>query len=141
LHGVTVIQPLRRLICTISGENAGAELQVWVCGQQSLETAPSFVSETAKKLSDGQIKSLSFFQTAAGPHLVLQVDDVKKKPWLSGGENWRLVGNAIAEAVRSNGLSSARVLLDETSQAQFVAEVCCMYQACCLRGTTGCGAG
>ncbi|MBA2479698.1 MAG: leucyl aminopeptidase family protein [Planctomycetes bacterium] len=82
------------------------DLTVVIVGHSAAKL-PKLIEAQAARMAKGNGGGPSNMITADGRYLLLKPDE---KAWLVGGENWRLLGRDIADALRSGKLESALVL-------------------------------
>ncbi|HYE07913.1 MAG TPA: leucyl aminopeptidase family protein [Planctomycetota bacterium] len=91
---------------TVTAAKGSSDLTVVVVGHSAAKL-PRLVEREAARLAKGQIGAQNLV-AEDGRYLLLKPDD---KAWLIGGENWRLIGCQVAEAVRAAHGKSATVLV------------------------------
>ena len=95
------------LDCTVTSVAATSDLTVVVIGHGAVKV-PRLIETQAAGIAKGTIGTPLHIVTPEGRFLLLKLDD---KPWLVGGENWRVLGKDIVEAVRQAKATSATVLV------------------------------
>lgn len=95
------------LDCTVTSVSATTDLTVVVVGHGAAKV-PRLVETQAAAIAKGTIGAPLHIVTPDGRFLLLKLDS---KPWLVGGENWRLLGKDIVDAVRQAKATSATVLV------------------------------
>ena len=98
---------------------ASPELTIVVAGRLPPDL-PAAVATAAKRVGDGDGPSKDAVLVDGRRWCVLKLEE---KPWLVGGEAWRVVGGQAAEAVRSVKATTAVVLSDlNSTEAGWLAE-------------------
>ncbi len=93
--------------CTVTSTAGTSDLTVVVIGHGAIKV-PRLVETQAAGIAKGSIGAPLHIVTPEGRFLLLKLDD---KAWLIGGENWRMLGKDIVEAVRQAKATSATVLV------------------------------
>jgi leucyl aminopeptidase len=91
--------------CTVTSTAGASDLTVVVIGHGA-HKVPRLVETQAAGIATGKIGAPLHIVTPEGRFLLLKLDD---KAWLVGGENWRLLGKDIVDAVRQAKATSATV--------------------------------
>jgi leucyl aminopeptidase len=102
--------------CTITADAGAAHLTVAIVGHCSARL-PRLVEQSAAACARGETHATTEMLTADGRYLLLRPE---AKPWLTGGEAWRIMGKEIVEALRRAKLTVASVLVSG-KQADVVA--------------------
>jgi leucyl aminopeptidase len=83
-----------------------ADLTVVIVGHTSAKL-PKLIEAQAARIAKGSASAPMNLVTPDGRYLLVKPDE---KPWLVGGENWRLLGREICDALRGAKLEAAVVL-------------------------------
>ncbi len=95
------------LDCTVTANPIKSELTVVVIGHTGARL-PKLVEAQAARIAKGECGAPLQLVSSDGRYLLVKLDE---KPWLVGGENWRLLGREIVDAVRHAKLAGATVLV------------------------------
>jgi leucyl aminopeptidase len=96
---------------TVTADNGTSELTVVVIGHGSAKL-PRLVAAQAARIVKGEASAPMTLMCEEGRYLLVKPEE---KPWLVGGENWRVLGKEIVDAVRSAKATSASVLVQGTA--------------------------
>ena len=91
--------------CILNARSGAADVTVVIVGHSDVEV-PSAVAAEAARMASKDLSGPQHLLTEDGRFLLLKPAD---KPWLVGGESWRLVGQQIVAQLRAAKLSSALV--------------------------------
>ncbi len=83
------------------------ELIAMVIGHSSARL-PRVVEAAAARMAKGEGPAREMLLTPEGRYLLIKPEE---KPWLIGGEAWRILGGRIAEAVRTAKVTTAEILV------------------------------
>jgi len=95
------------LDCTVTSTAGTSDLTVVVIGHGAVKV-PRLIETQAAGIAKGTIGAPLHIVTPEGRFLLLKLE---AKAWLVGGENWRLLGKDIVDAVRQSKTTSAAVLV------------------------------
>jgi leucyl aminopeptidase len=93
--------------CTITADAGAAHLTVAIVGHCSARL-PRLVEQAAAACARGETNATTEILTGDGRYLLLRPET---KPWLTGGEAWRIMGKEIVETLRRAKLTVASVLV------------------------------
>ena len=100
--------------CSIDATRSDSDLTALIVGHACLDV-PGVVAEQAARLAEKKVKGRQLICCEQGHYLLLALTD---DPWLrTGGEDWRLLGKELLEALRDQGCSSCIVELDAEPEA------------------------
>ncbi len=104
---------------TVTAASGRSDITVVVIGHCAAKL-PKLVNAQAVRIAKGEASAPMNLVAAEGRYLLVKPDE---KAWLVGGENWRLLGREIVDAVRGAKAGSATVLLQgKTANPQALAE-------------------
>jgi leucyl aminopeptidase len=90
---------------TLTASSGKSDLTVVVVGHCA-QRLPRLVELQAARIAKGEAKTPLHLVTDAGAFLLVKPDD---KPWLTGGEPWRLLGRDIVDTARAHKAASVTV--------------------------------
>jgi leucyl aminopeptidase len=93
---------------TVTADLGKSDLTVVAIGHCSVRL-PRLVQVQATRIAKGETGAPLSLLSEDGRYLLVKPDE---KPWLVGGENWRVLGKEIVEAVRAAKASVATVLVN-----------------------------
>ena len=93
--------------CILSADSGSSQLTVAIVGHCSARL-PRLVEQAAAQIAKGDGAAPLDILTPDGRFLLLKPE---AKPWLTGGEPWRMLGKDIVEALRKAKLAAATVLV------------------------------
>ena len=91
--------------CTLNARSGKTDLTVVIVGHCDADV-PAAVAAEASRMASGDLSGPQQVLTEQGRFLLLKPSD---KPWLGGGESWRLLGQQIVAQLRAAKLTSALV--------------------------------
>ena len=105
--------------CTVTATAGKTDLTAVVIGH-SARKLPRLVEAVAARIAKGELSGAQRVLVEDGSYLLVKVDE---KPWLIGGENWRVLGGELASQTRAGGGTSLTVLVQGTgAQVQALVE-------------------
>ncbi|MCX8040327.1 MAG: leucyl aminopeptidase family protein [Planctomycetota bacterium] len=106
---------------TVSAARGAAELTAIVIGHAA-GPFPPVIEEAAARIAAKQATAPLLVVTEQGPFVLVKPE---AKPWLTGGEAWRLLGGQIVDAARQLRVGSVTVVAEgEGVEAQALVEGC-----------------
>jgi leucyl aminopeptidase len=107
--------------CTVTHQNGPAALTVVVVGHCAAKL-PAPVERAAARIAGGELKAPLMALVEDRRFLLVQPT---AKPWLVGGEAWRLLGKEVVDAARAARVAAVLVQLDGVdADAQSLVEGC-----------------
>ena len=109
------------MTCTLTAKSTTSELSVIVVGH-SAARLPRLAETVAARIAKGDLPAPQHLLTPDGRWLLVKPD---AKPWLGGGEAFRLCGRDIVDCLRAQRLGTATVHIDaDPAEVQALAEGC-----------------
>ena len=96
---------------TVTADLGKSELTVVVIGHCAAKL-PRLVAAQAARIVKGDASAPMTLMCEDGRYLLVKPDE---KPWLVGGENWRVLGKEIVDGVRAAKATAATVLVQGTA--------------------------
>ncbi len=97
----------RTMPCTVTASAISSEFTAVVVGHCSARL-PRLVESQAARVAKGEANAPLALLTPEGRYLLLKLEE---KPWLTGGEPWRMLGKQVVDAVREAKLAAATILV------------------------------